>query len=268
VHTPERDRRTPKYTRRIAATATLAAAAIVGAAVGSSPANASESTATPAVTPVATLAASHSSVTAGTSVTFTVTDRTSAGLAMKDAAAAFYVHTVSGWDKVASKTLSAAGSATFAFKPNYDHAYKVDVSAVDVDGIAYHAVDTPSITVKAKPADIGPKIVAAAAKEKGARYKYGADGPHAFDCSGLTKYVFAKFDIKLPHQANSQKKYGTRVSKAHAKPGDLVFVMSGSHATHVAIYAGNGKWWEAPHTGARVRLVKIWSSHVQYRHVR
>ena len=106
-----------------------------------------------------------------------------------------------------------------------------------------------------------------AAKEKGHPYVFGAAGPKYFDCSGLVKYVFAKFGINLPHHANDMKHYGMQVSEKDAKPGDLVFVFSGSFAHHVAIYAGNGTWWEAPHTGACVRLVKIWSSNIEFRRI-
>jgi peptidoglycan DL-endopeptidase CwlO len=270
VHTPERDSRTPNNARRIAATASIAAATIVGTMVGASPANAADVIAASAVTPVAKLVPNHSSVTVGHPVTFTVTDRTKSGKAVPSAPATFYVHTVDGWKKVTSKTLSTAGSATFTFTPNYDHAYKVVLSGVTAGGVTYRPVTTPSVTVDAKKAvsSIGTRIVAEAAKQSGKPYRFGADGPGSFDCSGLTKYVFAKFGIKLPHQANEQKTYGKRVSKADAEPGDLVFVMEGSHASHVAIYAGKGTWWEAPHSGSHVRHVKIWATHVEYRRVR
>lgn len=269
MRTPERDRRVPKNTRRLAATASLAAAGIIGATVGSIPASATEVTAATASTPVAALVANHSSVTAGHPITFTVTERTKAGTPLASALARLYVHTKTGWQNVSSKTLSAAGSATFTFTPNYTHAYQVDLSAISANGATvYNAVNTPAITVKATPADIGPAIVAAAAKENGRPYSFGAAGPNSFDCSGLVKFVFAKFGINLPHQSSAQMKYGTRVSENAARPGDLVFVLSGSHASHVAIYAGNGTWWEAPHTGASVRHVKIWTTHIEFRRVR
>jgi cell wall-associated NlpC family hydrolase len=273
VHTPERDFRAPngrssrssKSARRIAATASIAAAGIVSATVGSTPAHAGGPVSTPEISPVAKLVANHATVTPGQAVTFTVTERTSGGSAIGSAHATFYVHAKAGWKKVTSKTLSASGAATFTFHPNYTHAYRVDLASVTDGSAVYSAVDTSTVTVKT---DIGTAVVAAAAKQKGKPYRFGADGPGSFDCSGLTKYVFAKFGIKLPHSANSQRGHGTRVSRANAKPGDLVFVMSGSHASHVAIYAGNGMWWEAPHTGAKVRKVKIWSSHVEFRRVR
>ncbi len=281
MHTPERDFRAPidrfwssPSARRIAATASIATAGIFGVMVAASPATAGgaptapTSTPTPPTstgTPVAKLVANHSTVTPGEKVTFTVTERTAGGTAIGSARATFYVHAKAGWKKVSSTSLSASGAATFTFHPNYTHAYRVDLASVASGSATYRAVNTSSVTVKT---DIGTAVVATAAKQKGKPYRFGAAGPAAFDCSGLTKYVFAKFGITLPHSANSQRSHGTTVSRANAMPGDLVFVMSGSHASHVAIYAGNGMWWEAPHPGAAVRKVKIWSSNVQFRRVR
>jgi cell wall-associated NlpC family hydrolase len=229
-------------------------------------------TAATPVKPIATLVPNHTSVTVGSPITFSVTDRTKSGTAVPSAVATFFVHTAhNGWEKVSSKTLSGTGTATFTFHPNYDHTYEVDIAGVTTaKGTTYAAAKSPIVTVKAKPkaSSIGAAIVAQAAKEKGKPYRYGQAGPNSFDCSGLTKYVFAKFGISLPHHANSQKAYGSRVSAANREPGDLVFVLDGSYAYHVAIYAGNGEWWEAPTQGESVRKVKIWSSHVEYRRVR
>jgi uncharacterized protein YfaT (DUF1175 family) len=56
------------------------------------------------------------------------------------------------------------------------------------------------------------------------------------------------------------------ISRKDARPGDLIFVHNGSgYVHHVAIYAGNGTWWEAPHTGSWVRHVKIWSNKIEFR---
>jgi cell wall-associated NlpC family hydrolase len=45
---------------------------------------------------------------------------------------------------------------------------------------------------------------------------------------------------------------------AHAQPGDLLFWGTGSNIHHVAIYIGNGKMIEAPHTGATVRETDVY----------
>jgi len=106
----------------------------------------------------------------------------------------------------------------------------------------------------------GTRVVTEAAKHKGKRYLYGAVGPKRFDCSGFTLYVYKKtLGKKLPHKAHLQQRYGKAVSKANAKPGDLIVIRSGSRGTHAGIYAGGGKMWSSPRTGKTVSKQKIWS---------
>jgi cell wall-associated NlpC family hydrolase len=50
--------------------------------------------------------------------------------------------------------------------------------------------------------------------------------------------------------------------------GDLVFFYSGSTVYHVGVYAGNWYMVDAPHTGARVRKERIWSTHIVLGRVR
>ena len=120
------------------------------------------------------------------------------------------------------------------------------------------AVKSVTAAVTAKAA--GTRVLAEAAKHKGKRYKYGAAGPKRFDCSGYTLYVYKKaVGRKLPHKANLQQRYGKAVSKAKAKPGDLIIIRSGSYGTHAGIYAGGGKMWSSPRTGKAVTKQKIWS---------
>ena len=85
-------------------------------------------------------------------------------------------------------------------------------------------------------------------------YVFGAEGPNAFDCSGLMLYVFEKFGLKLPRTAAQQQKFVKPI--AEPKPGDLVFW--GAPAHHVALYVGGGKVLSAPHAGARVRVQNVW----------
>ncbi|MBO3742608.1 C40 family peptidase [Actinoplanes flavus] len=108
---------------------------------------------------------------------------------------------------------------------------------------------------------IGTRVVTEAARHKGKRYLFGAVGPNRFDCSGFTLYVYKKTaGKKLPHKANLQQKYGKAVSKANARPGDLIIIRRGSYGIHAGIYAGDGKMWSAPRTGKTVSKQKIWSS--------
>jgi cell wall-associated NlpC family hydrolase len=79
-------------------------------------------------------------------------------------------------------------------------------------------------------------IVRTAIAEIGSPYEYAATGPHAFDCSGLTTYAFARAGIHLPRTSFAQYHVGHRVSVHHLRPGDLVFFdTAGPGASHVGI---------------------------------
>ena len=113
----------------------------------------------------------------------------------------------------------------------------------------------------AQAATYQSRVLAEAAHHRGQPYVYGAAGPTRFDCSGFTKYVFSRFGRNLPHNAASQYSVVRHITKAHMAPGDLIFFRNSSgHITHVAIYAGNGNMWHAPHSGTVVKLAKIYSS--------
>lgn len=88
-------------------------------------------------------------------------------------------------------------------------------------------------------------IVALAINQIGKSYKSGDTGPNSFDCSGLTKYLYATAKgINLPRLAADQANVGTTVSLDNIQPGDLVFF--GKRAiTHVGIYVGDGKYVNA-----------------------
>ena len=113
----------------------------------------------------------------------------------------------------------------------------------------------------AEAATFGSRVIVEASHHKGAPYSYGAAGPTRFDCSGFTRYVFSRFGRNLPHNAAQQYSVVHHISKANKQPGDLLFFRNSSgRISHVAIYAGNGNMWHAPHSGTVVKLVKIYSS--------
>jgi cell wall-associated NlpC family hydrolase len=108
------------------------------------------------------------------------------------------------------------------------------------------------------------QALSVAAKQKGDPYRYGATGPSAFDCSGLTLYSFKKVGKKIPRTAAAQYNASHHISKASRTPGDLVFFYGSGGVYHVAVYGGGGYIWEAPKPGGHVHKVKIWSSKVHY----
>lgn len=105
---------------------------------------------------------------------------------------------------------------------------------------------------------LGEAVLAEAAVHVGKPYVYGAVGPNGFDCSGYTRYVYAKATGRtLPHNSRAQERVASPVGKADAQPGDLVFMQD--VAGHVGIYAGNGRMYDAPRSGKSVSLRAIWS---------
>lgn len=98
----------------------------------------------------------------------------------------------------------------------------------------------------------------------GKPYSYGAEGPSAFDCSGLVQWVYAHVGITLPRTAAAQQDATTVTGKP--RPGDLVFY--GNPAHHVAIYLGAGKQIAAPHTGAKVQIQDVYSGVSNYGRVK
>jgi cell wall-associated NlpC family hydrolase len=103
-----------------------------------------------------------------------------------------------------------------------------------------------------------------AASKRGTPYRYGATGPSAFDCSGFTRWVFAKVGRRIPRTAASQSAFAHHVRASARRTGDLVFFHSGRHVYHVGIYAGGNTIWHAPHTGSWVHRERIWTRAVWY----
>lgn len=76
--------------------------------------------------------------------------------------------------------------------------------------------------------DLAGKMTDYAAKFLGTRYRSGASGPKAFDCSGFTSYVFRNFGITLNRSSRDQYTQGERIDRNDLQPGDLMFFSSRS----------------------------------------
>jgi hypothetical protein len=162
--------------------------------------------------------------------------------------------TSKGWVNVGTRKIGAKGTASFIAVPKVSSSFRVVVVGNTLIGTGYSNVIRINVSNK------GLAVVAAAAKQKGKMYQYGAAGPHRFDCSGYTKYIYRQFGRVLPHSATQQGRLGTPVAKAAARPGDLlVFGKPGAYY-HAGIYAGNGKMWDSSTSGQPVALRAIWSN--------
>ena len=122
------------------------------------------------------------------------------------------------------------------------------------------------------------RLVEAGFKLLGAKYRFsGLSEKSGFDCSGLVKNLFSKFNIDLPHSSREQFKKGEKVDRDKLEEGDLVFFSSGGKLpNHVGIYIGNDHfihaarkakkvivsdlnqlWYAARYLGAR-RITDLW----------
>ena len=100
----------------------------------------------------------------------------------------------------------------------------------------YPRSPAPSATVS--------RVLGTADEYIGVRYKWGGTTPDGFDCSGFTRYVFARHGIQLPRTSREQARAGqaVRVDPDALLPGDiLLFAEPGEAISHVAIYVGNGE---------------------------
>ncbi|GHA55231.1 hypothetical protein GCM10010330_03290 [Streptomyces tendae] len=97
--------------------------------------------------------------------------------------------------------------------------------------------------------------VAYAYQKLGSPYVWGATGPNAFDCSGLTQAAYRAAGVSLPRTTYAQIDAGRRVPRSELAPGDLVFFYSG--ISHVGIYVGNGQMIHAPNPSAPVRVAPV-----------
>jgi cell wall-associated NlpC family hydrolase len=115
----------------------------------------------------------------------------------------------------------------------------------------------------------GDRVVRTAAAQAGDPYRYGATGPDAFDCSGLTSFAYRVGGRKqIPRTSSAQRAATRRISATDARRGDLVFFHNSGGVYHVGIYAGviggARMVWHSPKPGSRVHRARIWTSAVSY----
>ncbi|MFF5229964.1 NlpC/P60 family protein [Dactylosporangium sp. NPDC000521] len=100
--------------------------------------------------------------------------------------------------------------------------------------------------------DPAGRAVRYAYAQLGKVYRWGADGPDTFDCSGLTMAAWKAAGVVLPHNAARQKKTVTPIKREDLRPGDLVFYYK--DVSHVGMYIGDGRVIEAPREGERISM--------------
>ncbi|RII32528.1 NlpC/P60 family protein [Clostridium chromiireducens] len=103
----------------------------------------------------------------------------------------------------------------------------------------------------------GTEVVNYAYKFLGKPYVYGAAGPNAFDCSGLTQFIYNKFGVNISRTTYTQVNEGIKVNRNELRAGDLVFFNTEGSISHVGIYIGNGEFIHAPRSGKPVMVSSL-----------
>jgi peptidoglycan DL-endopeptidase CwlO len=108
------------------------------------------------------------------------------------------------------------------------------------------------------------RAVAYAAAQVGKPYAWGAEGPGAFDCSGLVWAAWRHAGLAWPRMTAADQWHALRahpVSRRGLRPGDLVFYADNPadwrSIHHVGLYAGGGRMVEAPFSGALVHSAPV-----------
>jgi cell wall-associated NlpC family hydrolase len=128
----------------------------------------------------------------------------------------------------------------------------------DSTGFTGEHVDPETLNHPALPPSARARTaIEAAYATLGKPYVFGAEGPDAFDCSGLIQRVWREAGVELPRTSSEQAQAGQRVPLSQIRPGDLVIYYSGRN--HIGMYVGDGKIIHAPHPGTQVRISPLMS---------
>lgn len=128
--------------------------------------------------------------------------------------------------------------------------------------IRVNVAGAPLASVGVWTLTVGNELSGFARSLVGDRYELGATGPSAFDCSGLTQYVYRRYGKPIPRTAQQQYWAFRRESRAAARPGDLVFFHdNGNPASavyHVGVYEGGDDMVAAADPGQGV-VFQTWT---------
>jgi NlpC/P60 family/Putative peptidoglycan binding domain len=117
-------------------------------------------------------------------------------------------------------------------------------------------------TATAAPGSPAAVAVRFALAQLGKPYRWGADGPASFDCSGLVQTSYRAAGVALPRVSRQQYRAGRHVPLTGLRAGDLLFFARDTSnpktINHVGMYLGRGRMVEAPNRRAPVRIASIW----------
>ncbi len=130
--------------------------------------------------------------------------------------------------------------------------------------VSPHRSGAPRRVALATGSPMAARAVAYARSQLGKPYQWGAEGPGAFDCSGLAWAAWRHAGLgweRMTAAGQWQTLRAHEVARSALRPGDLVFYAyhlgDWRSIHHVGLYVGHGLMVEAPRTGADLRLASI-----------
>ena len=126
-----------------------------------------------------------------------------------------------------------------------------------------------SLTTPSTATNWGDRLVSRAMQYLGTPYRYGGTSPSTgFDCSGFVYYLYgAVFGQRIPRMPHDMARQGTPVARGELKRGDLVFFGYRGTFTHMGVYAGNGQFVHATHSGSPVMVTPLDSAYYRERYM-
>ena len=102
-------------------------------------------------------------------------------------------------------------------------------------------------------AGVARRVVPRGERYIGVPYVWGGETPKGFDCSGFVQYVYRAEGVELPRTSRQMAGSGFAVSRQEMAIGDLMLFADNGPISHVAIYAGNGRFIHSSSSGNGVR---------------
>lgn len=147
-------------------------------------------------------------------------------------------------DGAASGTPAGINRAIFSY--NHSDSYVTDV----LTWAARYTIPAPAAAAAT--------AITFAIGQVGKPYQWGAEGPAAFDCSGLVFAAYLSAGIRIARTTFGWRQDGPQVPLSRIQPGDLLFSAGGdgtpSNPGHVVMYLGGGLIIQAPQPGQDVQI--------------
>ena len=220
-----------------------------------------ESTQTPSTGKKGTVTASALNIRSGASTSHSIVTKAYKGNTVE------ILESSNGWHKVKlSNGKIGWGSAQYISTSSVDNTTNGNTSQESTQAPSNNENNVSGTQSSSKV----QAIVNTAKAQIGKKKAWGAEGPNAFDCSGLTYYIYKQNGITIPRTSREQSNFGTTVSKSNLQPGDLLFFSTDGSGgvSHVGIYVGNGQMVHVSSSKNSVISTSINTSYWQKAYIR